>query len=117
MVEKAEESKNALFVYTVDDSGSFWVFDGANFHRFLWHSEGLWFIRSQDYLPEYSFGKCLTLNIEQRQEIENEVAGHGITLPFFDNEIECNSFALLVSQNQVIYDCALPGGYFYTANI
>jgi len=110
-----EESKNALFVYSLDEAGNFLVFDGAYYHRFLWHAEGLWFIRTQDFLPKYSYGECLTLNDEQRFALESEAARYGITLPFFDNEAECNNFALRVPQNQFVFDCTMPGGYFVMA--
>ena len=111
----AEESKNALFVYTLDDSGRFWVYDGASYHRFLWRSEGLWFIRSQFYLPQCSYGKCLMMSDPQRADLQFEAGRHGIVLPFFATELECKSYAASVRQNQLVFDCTVPGGYFYTA--
>jgi len=110
----AEASKNVLFVYTVDDSGNFWIFDGTHYQHFLWNSEGLWFIRSQFYLPKYSYGKCLAFNNQQRQEIEREAARYDIFLPFFDSEGECQNFVTLVPQNQLVFDCTFPGGFFYS---
>ena len=111
----AKKLKNVLFVYSVDDSGNFWIFDGVQYQRFLWNSTSLWFIRSQDYLPKYSYGPCLPFDHQQRQEIESEAARYGIYLPFFDNEGECQSFAISVPQNQLVFDWTLPGGFFYSA--
>jgi len=110
----AKKLKNVLFVYSVDDSGNFWIFDGVQYQRFLWNSTSLWFIRSQDYLPKYSYGTCLPFDHQQRQEIESEAARYGIHLPFFDNERECQSFAISVPQSQLVFDCTLPGGFFYS---
>jgi len=112
----AENSKNVLFVYSVDDSGNFWIFDGAQYQRFLWNSTGLWFIRSQAYLPKYSYGNCLPFTDQQRQEIESEAGRYNIYLPFFDNEGECQDFAISVPQSQLVFDCTLPAGFFYGVN-
>jgi hypothetical protein len=111
----AENSNNVLFVYTVDEAGDFWIFDGVQYQRFLWNSTGLWFIRSQSFLPKYSYGKCLAFDHQQRQEIENEAARHGIYLPFCGSEGECQNFVLLVPQSQLVFDCTFPGGFFYPA--
>ena len=108
----AEESKNALFVYTQDDSGRFWAYDGASYHRFLWRSEGLWFIRSQAYLPQCSYGKCLMMDDRQRADLEREAGSHSIHLPFFASELECKSYAVSVRQDQMVFDCTVPAGYF-----
>ena len=107
------ESTNTLFVYTRDDSGNFWVFDGFVFHRFLWTSEGLWFIRSQPYLPACSFGQSLTMTRYQRLALEDEAMQHHVSLPFFANEAQCNNFAIQSRQNQFVFDCTVPSGYFY----
>ncbi len=109
---KLNKSSNALFIYSQDESGNFWVFDGHVFHRFLWNSEGLWFIRSQSYLPPYSFGKCLALTVEQRQLLEEEAFRHHISLPFFSSESDCNHFAVSSQKNQFVFDCTFPSGYF-----
>jgi hypothetical protein len=111
----AEDLKNVLFVYSVDDSGNFWIFDGGQYQRFLWNSTGLWFIRTQAYLPKYSYGKCLAFDTQQRQAIESEAAGYDIHLPFCDSEGECQNFALMVPQGQLVFDCTFPGGFFYFA--
>ena len=110
-----DATQNALFVYTQDDSGRFWVFDGRLFHRFMWNQEGLWYIRTQVYLPECSYGKCLTMNDHQRQVLEEEAARHKIALPIFDNEAACTGFAVSIQHNQFVFDCTYPGGFFYSS--
>jgi hypothetical protein len=109
------EFTDVLFVYTRDGSGHFWVFDRSLYHRFLWNAQGLWYIRSQTYLPEYSFGKCLLLDGDQRKALENESSRHHISLAFFENEAACNHFAVLVHQEQYVFDCTYPGGFFILA--
>jgi hypothetical protein len=108
-----DESLAVLFVYSQDDSGHFWIFDGSQYHRFLLKREGLWFIRSQAYLPVYSYGKCLTMNDQLRRALEDEAAKHKLTLPIFDNEMECNRYAVQLQSNQFVFDCTYPGGFFY----
>jgi hypothetical protein len=128
MSQYPEEPQNVLFVFAHDggqtdeqfngkfDLRRFWVYDGSLYHRFLWNAEGIRFVRSQAYLPKFSVGICLELNPGERQALEEEAAGYGIAIPFFESEEECREANLLIQHDQMIYDQTVPGGYFYIGN-
>jgi hypothetical protein len=103
---------SALFVYIQDNSGRFWAYDGRQYHRFLWNQQGLWYVRSQSYLPQYVVGRGMPLTLEQRLLLESEAARYQIVLPFFKNEEDATRFALTAQHEQFIFDRSFPAGYF-----
>ncbi len=108
-----EETQCFLFVYFLENSDRFWVFDGQQYHRFVWNVEGVRFIRSQTYLPKYTIGQPLFLDSIQRQALESEAAWNDLFIPFFDSEDGCIEYSLSVRNDQMIFDQTAPGGYFY----
>jgi hypothetical protein len=116
MSQAPEESQDFLFVYFQNDSGPFWIYDGNYYHRFLWNTEGVRFIRSQSYLPKYTIGKCIYINNDQRQALSYEAALYNLQVTFFDSEHECNDYYASVHRDQLIFDQTVPGGFFYLDN-
>lgn len=108
--------RNALFIYTKDVSGRFWVFDGSLYHHFFVDGPNFWYIRSQPYLPAYTSGRGYLMMNSERRALQREADRHHITLPFFQTVKECEDCALYAQQEQFIIDRTIPGGYFYIKN-
>jgi hypothetical protein len=110
------KSQNALFIYSRDNSGRFWVYDGIQYHHFFMDPQRFWYVRSQAYLPAFCVGSCAAFDAKERQSMEAEVAPYHITLPFFSTQEDCSKFAQLAQHEQVIFDQTFPAGFFYANN-
>jgi hypothetical protein len=111
-----DEFQSFLFAYIQDNSDHLWVYDGNLYHRFVWNTEEVRFIRSQPYLPKYTIGQILCLNDAQRKALESEAAWYDLFIPFFVSEEECIDYSLTVRHDQLIFGQTSPGGYFYLNN-
>ena len=110
------KSQNALFIYTQDNSGRFWVFDGIQYHHFLMDAQKFWYVRSQAFLPAFCVGRCTIFTEKERNDMEAGVAQFHITLPFFATQEDCYKFAQLARHEQMIFDRTVPSNYFYIDN-
>jgi len=116
MAQAADKSQNALFIYTKDDSGKFWVFDGSQYHHFFVEEAKFWYIRSQDYLPAFTSGRGYMMRTAERLSLQREASKQKIKLPFFQTIKECEDNMLVTQHAQHIFDCTFPGGFFYQNN-
>jgi hypothetical protein len=102
-----------VFVYAQDDSGRFWVYDGHLYHHFFVEGSAFWYVRTQDFLPARAVGRCVTLDMEERQALEAEAARYNVRLLLFSSVEECTWYELTTPQDQFIIDRTCPAGFFY----
>jgi hypothetical protein len=105
--------QHALYIYLRDESGTFWVFDGWQYCRFVWKEEAVWFVRAQAALPAYAVGVCILLNEPERELLEQEAARFNLRLHFYASAEACQQQAGLEAGEPYVFDRTAPAGYFH----